>query len=638
MNKLYILNYIHYVVNFIIIIIWVYLYSIGSLTLNRIIIFIIVFLMIYVYSRGSLLIYNIFLNKKVKKHVEKHKEFYLKVTYILLYLYRWINPVIVFLAYTDKWLYRINRYITSTSLVHYNFFIYLLMKYYVMFGLIKWIVHKYYNFWLNLNNKTIIEILFKRMYGLILSILIFTDILNNVMELLSQYSVLIYVLIYYVISTFCVIIELLNYYYYNNFQKWILSLLHLKLLKKIFNYLNIFELYKYFLAFVLTVIGKLGESFEKFTKMHVIMFLRSQFSLLGRIITDLLDILVPKESNFKERLLYVQKFSETSFFGGPNIAYYIPVENFISLKYFEYFGYFSGLICLRNFESTFELFWKSYIYKLSYNRFFKLKCEIKYKPSIFLYITLKDLAGLYNVHNQPINRFMDWLYFEIKYKKSSNILNEDEKSIVNRNLSYLKRVDDLRARLMFFIIWDIEYFYNNNKKHYSWNYWILQLNYVLDVLIFMKDQNQIDALELNLLVNKNNNKILKFYDPEENMEFLNRLFNVLGIVNILYYLDNEEIMKNMDEAPYYVSKKFVKYNEKYEGLVRIMYAHDFNRWEENQCECSFISNYEVEIAYKTEEYFQNLRREWENSIKTEKLEERNWRLLKRLEDLMISLD
>ena len=83
--------------------------------------------------------------------------------------------------------------------------------------------------------------------------------------------------------------------------------MHLKLLKKIFNYLNIFELYKYFLAFLLTVIGKLGESLEKFTKMHVIMFLRSQFSWLGRIITDLLDILVPKESNFKERLFDMYK-------------------------------------------------------------------------------------------------------------------------------------------------------------------------------------------------------------------------------------------------------------------------------------------------------------------------------------------
>lgn len=38
----------------------------------------------------------------------------------------------------------------------------------------------------------------------------------------------------------------------------------------------------------------------------------------------------------------------------------------------------------------------------------------------------------------------------------------------------------------------------------------------------------------------------------------------------------------------------------------------------------------IDIVYKTEEYFQNLRLEWENSIKTKKLEERNCSLLKRL--------
>lgn len=118
------------------------------------------------------------------------------------------------------------------------------------------------------------------------------------------------------------------------------------------------------------------------------------------------------------------------------------------------------------------------------------------------------------------------------------------------------------------------------------------------------------------------------------MEFLNRLFNVLGIVNSLYFLDKEKIFEKMDETPYHVSKKFVNYNEKYVELARIMYTHEFNRWEENQCECSYLSNYEVEIAYKTEDYFQFLHSEWETSIKTEKLEERNWRLLKSLEDLM----
>jgi hypothetical protein len=47
---------------------------------------------------------------------------------------------------------------------------------------------------------------------------------------------------------------------------------------------------------------------------------------------------------------------------------------------------------------------------------------------------------------------MDLLYFDIKYKENQNIFNDDEKLIVSQNLLYLKQVDGLRARLLFFII------------------------------------------------------------------------------------------------------------------------------------------------------------------------------------------
>lgn len=181
---------------------------------------------------------------------------------------------------------------------------------------------------------------------------------------------------------------------------------------------------------------------------------------------------------------------------------------------------------------------------------------------------------------------------------------------------------------MFFIIWDIEYFYNNNKN-YSWNYLILQYDSMLDKLNYRIDErfdNHLFFKNFNIEnIFYNNKKKLKFYDPEENMEFLKRLFDVLGIVNL-----NVESL----EDKYYVSKKFLNYNAKYVELLRIMYTYDYKRWEEITCECKYLSNYEVEIAYKTENYFQNLRREWEQCIKTEKLEERNWRLLKSLEDLI----
>jgi hypothetical protein len=85
------------------------------------------------------------------------------------------------------------------------------------------------------------------------------------------------------------------------------------------------------------------------------------------------------------------------------INYYIPVNNRISFKYFDYFW---GYIDFEVFEPTFELYWESFKSHLSYYSFFKPICEIKGKPSIFLYMQLQELAKLYGTYNQPINRLM----------------------------------------------------------------------------------------------------------------------------------------------------------------------------------------------------------------------------------------
>jgi hypothetical protein len=418
--------------------------------------------------------------------------------------------------------------------------------------------------------------------------------------------------------------ELFYFYYIGH---CISSLLNLKWVNKIFDYLNIFQVYKNILLFLFNVLSLLGDNLERFTKMGVIVYLRSQLTWLGQTMTSILEILIPEKKNFIDKLFSIQKLSGTAFIGGPRIVYYIPVEKFISLKYFKYFGY---LICYNTFEPTFELFWKSYIYNLSYYNFFKSITEIKYKPSIFLYTQLKQLSNLYDVYNQPINRLMNWLYFETKYKENYNKFNESEKEIVKNNLTYFKQVDDLRAKLMFFSIWDIENFYHENDKDYYWNYWIFQFHSILETTIFQIDNQK--SLPMNL---KNTNSKLKFYDPDENMEYFNRLFNVLGIINLLPYIDYQNSERTEpDDVSYYVSKKFVNDNAKYDELLPIMYSYDFNRWEESLCKCNYLSNYEVDIVYKTEDYFQNLRAEWETSIKTEKLEERNWRLLKSVEDLM----
>ena len=313
---------------------------------------------------------------------------------------------------------------------------------------------------------------------------------------------------------------------------------------------------------------------------------------------------------------------ENSFFAAGRIAYYIPFKNRISFKYFDYIGSLMNLIF---FKQTFKLYWEGFKSDLPYSRFFKPICEIKHKPSIFLYIQLKILANLFDVDNQPINRLMDWFYFEMKFRENNEKFNEDERFIVNKSLKYFNEVDGLRAKLMFFIIWDIEYYNNNNDFNYCWNNWIIQFNAVLETSIFESDNEVKVPVEWDL-----NENILKFYDPEENMEFLNRLFDVLGIVNNVYTTD---IIESID-LPYFVSTKFINYNENFDEFIQIMYTHELKRWEEKYCECQAFQITEVGIVYKTEDYFQNLRLEWKQSKTKETLEERKRRLLKRLEELM----
>jgi len=625
-------NLLNHILKGCIILIFIYLYYTGSITINRIIIFLIVFGFIIWYSWVTGLIVDIFNNKTIKKYVKDNCSFFFKLIVLLLNIYKWINPFIPLLTYTDKCLFKINRYITGTKLLHYNFIIYVIVKYLLMFGLVKLILYKYYKFWYHIDKLTIIDILFKRMYGLILSVLIFTDIFNKLILYVSNYGYGIwsFIIIYYIISMLCIIIELL--FYYNYLEKWIINLLYYKIVDNL-------VILKYIMVGILYIIRICDIYLKNYTKMNIIIFLRSNYTWLGQIISSILEIISPrlsKETNYKEFFIHRAKFNETQGLMSGGIAYYIPQTKRIPFKYFNYIG---SLMNIGYFDATYQLYWESFKNDWSYKSFFRSIRELKGKPSIFLYKQIKNLLILDYTQNQPINRLMDWIYFYSKSIKYSYLLGDNEKIIVNNNLQYLKKVDNLRAKLMFNIIWDIEYFYNENNKNYNWDYWIMQYNSILEVLIFQMDYK----FQLKLCPNITK---LEFYDPEYNMEYLNRLFNVLGIINNVYIVDNEEELERaqkgfkgiIEEDNYYVSSKFNNYNAKYEALLTILYSYEFkfNRWAEPQCDCKYLSLYEVEISYKIEDYLQSLRKEWEDGLKKEKLEGRNWKLLKELEELMVN--
>ena len=578
-----------------IILLWIYLYYTGSITINRIIIFLIVFGFFAGYSRFIFYIDYVFKKDQIHNYIKYNEVKIYKLLNILLIWQKWHNPLIPLLTYTDKCLFKLNRYITGTILLRYNFIIYVLVKYLLMFGLIKLILYKYYRLWDKFYNLTIIDILFNRMYGLILSVLIFTDIFNKIILYVSNYGygIWLYIIIYYIVSILCIIWELIFY--------------------------NIPINYLGFLINKLKLYGLVYSYFARYTKMNIIISYRNEYSWVGRIILNIISILIPEKKNFHEEWMSVEEFSKGKGMMSGRIAYYKPLEKTLS---FEYFEYFDGFMDRWFITPSFQVFYESYKNDLPYEAFFKLQYEIKKKPSQFLYFKLLKLSSLLYIYNQPIGKLMDWIYFEKKNNESLNIFNENEKLIVNKNLQYLKGVDYLRAKLMYNIIWDIEYYNNNNSTAYNWNYWIIQYDSILEELIFKIDDNILQNIKWKQNSNKNT---LKFYDPEYNMEYLNRLFNVLGIVGV----GNMEIIDN-----YYVSFKFNNYNKNYVNLVKIMYKYDYKRWEEPQCDCKYFSQYEIEISYKIEEYFYTLRKEWEGGLKLETLEDRNWRLLKELEELM----
>jgi hypothetical protein len=114
--------------------------------------------------------------------------------------------------------------------------------------------------------------------------------------------------------------------------------------------------------------------------------------------------LISKENNFEDIHLSIVEFRPGAGMMADRIAYYKPIENTISFKYFDYLG---GLLNFKNYQPTFQLYWEVFKGVLSYQRFFHSIQEVKYKPSIFLYLQLQQLSSLFAVNNQPINRLMN---------------------------------------------------------------------------------------------------------------------------------------------------------------------------------------------------------------------------------------
>jgi len=204
------------------IIIWIFLYNYGYITESRIIIFLIIIICICIY-------------KIVYKKIQNRDYIY---TENLLYIILWIDYIKLFIInmlifcsikiYELKMLYKDNKTINMVILLFEN----------AITNPLKMILYKIYNGLYIWKTTPIFEILFKRIYGSILGILIFSNIIGYLWYLMN-YSVLnVYILL---ILINCIdelvkngkyknikIIEHLEYIKYLNLNKELLKIIEIR--------------------------------------------------------------------------------------------------------------------------------------------------------------------------------------------------------------------------------------------------------------------------------------------------------------------------------------------------------------------------------------------------------------------------
>jgi hypothetical protein len=253
--------------------------------------------------------------------------------------------------------------------------------------------------------------------------------------------------------------------------------------------------------------------------------------------------------------------------------------------------------------------------------------EIKNRPSWFLYQVLIywiSLPSTYVVNSPTF--ITDILYIKYKIKK----LNLNIPINLQKNIDYLYNVDFLRLKLLLFIIWDIDdYINNNNFNHITYisNEGIYNIGCDLNVY----DNNNLDNFKV-----ENNKKDLSFYDPEMNIEFFNKLYNIIGTLTFMENpLEYKIRSNNLNE--------YILLKENLINRLEAVYRDNdvlnsiWNRGgDDNDLNEAGMSIIEEQVKNWIIKFLNETRNEWINFDKNENaISDRNWRLLKELENLFI---
>lgn len=192
---------------------WIGLLYIGILSFDRIIKFLIILLVIYLYKYIHTLLPN-FNYKLLYNILDKNIYIFLNFLFILSIL----NNIILFM-YTkfELIIYDLIEQISYSKILNINKQYIILLLISIFITSFKLILTKFYIILSLWKNLTVIQILFKRMYGLILSVLIFTNFIDFILYLCNGWLNLFFIIyLILVILSILINLNLINIFYVKN--------------------------------------------------------------------------------------------------------------------------------------------------------------------------------------------------------------------------------------------------------------------------------------------------------------------------------------------------------------------------------------------------------------------------------------
>lgn len=277
-------------------------------------------------------------------------------------------------------------------------------------------------------------------------------------------------------------------------------------------------------------------------------------------------------------------------------------------------------------EEGFFKYWEYYKRNIWLNSFSLWK-EIKNRPSFYLYL---NLLMWFNVIPLKYSYALTFITNIIYIKYAINYLKIGISTDIEKDLDYLYNFFLLRLKLLLFMIWDIDDYIGNYNLNLNLNYIMCEYDQKWKYYNFKADYTFYEFFNNSNFKVENNKKDLPFYDPDNNIEFFDRLYILIGFVPY-----NEDPLE-MTVYSYFIFaiKKLV------ENLELRLYLHyNYSTWS-RFWSCNMNSEQEKNLFFLENkvknwiiEFLRESKLEWKILLEKETIENRNWRLLNEIENL-----